>query len=194
MVNVERAPFNLHPGHRASAFYSTFPWQTPGSATAVAATDTLYLYPFYMFRPATIVSLHLRIQTGGAGSAIKSGIWANSPVSHRPLGAPLVADNTGQATTASTTTTAADITDTPLAPGWYWAGSKATGTLPVMYSVPTSNLFCSAFMGFGTSTAALVGSGISIASTYADNLPTLAGGASFTNHTGGGIPVLIFGT
>lgn len=194
MVSIQRAPVNSHPGYLPKRFYPTFVGQAPGTAAAIPAADVLYLYPFWVPRPVLVVSLHHRIQTGGAGSAIKSGIWANSPVSNKPLGAPLIADNTGQATTSSTATITADTTDKLLGPGWYWAGTKSTGTLPAMWSVPPSNPFCSYFMGFGTATDGIVGSGFSIAATYSSDLPTFAEGASFTAYTGGGIPAVYLGT
>jgi hypothetical protein len=81
--------------------------------------------------------------TGGAGSAIKVGIRANDTTNgangNKPSGAPLIADNTGVATTANNTTLTL-CTGGTLGPGVYWMGVKATGTLPTMYCLQNSEL------------------------------------------------------
>lgn len=178
-----------HPGYVTGQFYST--WFGPNTTSALAAADVLYLYPFPIFAPVTLTTLFIRVSSGGAGSAVKMGIWGDSPISHRPLGAPLIADNTGAATTGTGTITA-DITDTTLPEGWYWAGLKATGTMPTAWSLPGNNPFFPFWAG-SDSNVALVHSGLSIAATYSSDLPTLAESESFAMATQP-IPIIGFST
>lgn len=175
-----------HPGYLAGLYYPTF--RGLRAALAVAAVDVIYLYPFRLYAAVTIKTLVLRVTTGGASSAAKQAIWANSVVSMRPLGAPLIADNTGVATTGSATNAEANTTDTFLGPGWYWAGSKYQATLPSMLAVQVSNGFCGAFMGL----LSIQSVGLSFADAYANNMPTFAEGASFTEVTTS-VPIIALG-
>jgi hypothetical protein len=182
----------IHPGYKTGSFYSTWIGGADVGA-AVAAVDVIYFYPFPIFFPVTVVTLHMRVTTGGTGSSAKCAIWANSAVSNRPLGAPLIVDNTGQATTSTNSNTSADVTDTVLTPGWYWAGSKHTGTLPSMAMVPANNQTLPFFTGVNSSGAPVI-SAISFADAYANDMPTLTEGASFTNVTANAAPILVLGT
>ena len=83
----------------------------PATASAITAIDIIYFYPFVMPRSITFTNGLARVQTGGAGSSMKMGVWANSTISNRPLGAPLYKDDTGVATTASTGEGVADLVD-----------------------------------------------------------------------------------
>ena len=192
MVNIIRRYSTIvHPGYVVGNYYST--WEDHPANAAIPAADVLYFYPWRLDHRITIKSFHLRTGTGGAASAVKSGLWADSPVSHRPLGAPLIADNTGVATTGNNTTTSADITDTAVGPGWYWFGSKATGTLPTTFSVPVNHNYMGFYFGTDSTPGPLVVNNYSIADTYADALPTIAEGASFTEVTTGGVPIVHIG-
>jgi hypothetical protein len=121
------------------------------------------------------VSGALRSAVGGAGSSAKVGVWANSNLSGRPVGAPLLADNTGAATTG-TGQIALAMAGT-LNPGTYWAGTKITGTGPQLTS---ANQILGYGVPNGNTLSALC---ISFADAYANALPTLAEGASFTMVT-----------
>ena len=172
-------------------YYSTYAGP-PNTTTAVPAIDTIYFSPFQSVNPVTLTGAMIRVSTGGAGSSAKGGIWANSAVSARPLGAPLIVDNTGVATTSSSSNAALAMTGT-LAPGIYWAGTKFTGTLPQCVSITGGNLFFMAMVGIVTS-ASPVTNGLSFADTYSNNMPTMAEGASFTVVGASGIPVLYLTT
>jgi hypothetical protein len=187
--DTERASIYGLPSYVSGKYYST--WANVTGAAAVPAVDVVYFYPFQVFAPVTMKSLHARVVTAGAGSAVKVGIWANSTVSNLPLGAPIVADNTGQATTSSNSNTTSNIADTLFPPGWYWAGTKFTGTLPTMVSIPTASNFMAATMGV-SSIAALAVCGVSIADAYANDMPTLSEGAAFTVVAVAGAPVISF--
>jgi hypothetical protein len=148
----------------------------PLGVGAIGAADTLYLYPFIILQPISFTGGKLFVTTGGASSACKSGIWANSLVSNRPVGAPLFADNTGVATTSSGVEANVAFGNGSLTPGFYWMGTKSKATLPTMLA-----LIGNGIMGYmmGAKTSALA-YGLSIADTYTNNLATLAEGASFT--------------
>lgn len=165
-----------HPGYVAGLAYSTL--VARATAAAVAAVDTIYVYPFRVFFPIVVKNLYTRTTVLGAASSIKMAIWADHPTLHRPNGAPIVGDDTGQTTQTNNSTQTFDCTDTVFAPGWYWAGSKLTGTLPTMYVIDPSMTFLGYFMGQTsnlTSRALL-----SIAHAYATALPTFNGADAWT--------------
>jgi len=159
---------SLFPGYIPGKSYVMYDSST--SSSALAAIDTIYFYPFKVVAPLRFVSAAVRCDAGGAGSSVKGGIWANSPISGRPVGAPLAADNTGAATTGTGLITLA--MSGLLLPGVYWFGIKTTGTPPTMRS-------CQAAIGLapnGGSTTAFIS--LSIADTYSNSMPTLAEGAA----------------
>lgn len=180
-----------HPGYLTGRYYSTVPNQI-GSAAAPNAVDTLYLYPFAVFAPVAITSLVLRTGTGGAGSSVKTGIWANNPATNKPSGAPLIVDNTGAATTSSNTNVSISASGS-LQPGFYWMGAKFTGTLPTVSCIQAANQYMSYLMGFDTS-GLLIANAISMSDTFSNNMPTIATNQSFTVVGVGGVPAIAFGT
>lgn len=176
----------LHPGYKAGT--GTYPMiEGPVTTAAIPAADKLYLYPFILYSPITFTAGQMRVGTGGAGSSVKVGIWANSPVSNRPLGAPLFADNTGVATTSNSTNVAPALAGS-LAPGVYWSGAKFTGTLPQMVIIPGSNVIVARLAGY--SGGSLILTGLSIDDAYSNDLPTIAEGATFTALSVQSVPVL----
>lgn len=178
--------FLLHPGYIAGQYYATY----PGSLvqTTPGAVDTVFFYPVIFPHQITFTAARARIQTGGAGSSMKTGIWENYAPTMRPVGAPVAVDNTGIATTSSTTDSAITMSGTLQAGQLYWIGTKFTGTLPGMWCVPNSNAFIAWLTGLGT--GALNSASYSIASTYSNNMPTLATNASLT--VGNSLPIHIW--
>lgn len=187
-----------HPGYVSGRWYAMSDNSTTNAT--VSAADTLYFFPFQIEQPITFTSVLMRVATGGAGSSAKGGIWASSAISQRPLGVPLYADNTGVATTTSTTNVTVAIAGT-LNPGFYWYGSKYTGTLPAMQAVGASGAPPVAhwrWMGVPAASATFPSLvfGISIADTYSNNITAtnLAEGASFTVVTTASVPNAAFVT
>jgi hypothetical protein len=171
---------SLHPGYIASRRYPLA--EVGNGSAAIAAVDVIYFLPFVLKSPLTATKFSIYVATGGAASSAKFGIWANSPISIRPLGAPLVADNTGVATTSSGINADFAATAITLAPGLYWGGIKATGTLPTVIVQAPGQL--SAGQYSGVPTASLQNAVFySSADAYANSMPTFAEGASFTAHT-----------
>lgn len=170
----------VHPGSITGRFYATING-TLGSTNTVGAVDVIYFYLFMCPTDITFTGGKARTQTLGAGSSIKFGIWADSPVSHRPLGAPLFKDDVGITTQVNT----ADVTVAIGAGSIYegqplWIGSKCTGTLPAMWG--TINLQVTTSFYAGT-TGALNTTSLSFADAYANAMPTIAEGGSFTANT-----------
>ena len=161
-----------------------------GGATAIPAVDLVYLYNFPV--PAMVVtSIFQRLQTVGAGSAVKCAVWANNPATGRPMGRPLFGQNAGFDTTAGTGIKSAAM---------YWFGSKATGTLPVMTSLQTNNnaqpasrtSFASASDAINFAGAQTMG--FSVPDAYANDIMALnLKGATFTPVASSGIPVIGLG-
>lgn len=171
----------FHPGYIAGQVYPLHDGYT-NTSSAIAAADAIYLFPFTVPRVLNFASIKMRVQTAGAGSSAKTAIWANSPISHRPLGSPLFVDNTGVTTQASTTTVTTGMAAGTLTPNnIYWFGSKYTGTLPVMWN---ANLAGQLMWLTGGATA---GAHHSFADAYANDMPTFTEGASF-NVTTGAVP------
>ena len=98
-VEFEQFASVVRPPYKTGRFYAT--WEGAAGAAVVPAADTVYFYPFRISHVANVVQILLQVVTGGAGSSAKSAIYANSVISDRPVGAPLVADNVGQATATS---------------------------------------------------------------------------------------------
>lgn len=165
----------------AGKYYSPFENAVLSAGAAPGATNTIYLYPFRLALPVTVTKIVLKTGTGGAGSSVKSGIWANSPISARPIGAPLIADNTGQATTGSAAVIEVDTTDAFLPAGWYWGGTKYTGTLPTMVGFSGTGFNAGRDIGDDTSAIFSPLTGLSFADTYSNSMPTFTEGASFTD-------------
>lgn len=171
----QSAPFNPHPGYIAGRSYALF--EGYGVGLALAAVDMIYFFPFRIYRTLNFSGGNAYVVTGGAGSAIKAAIWANSPVSNRPLGAPLYKDDTGIATTASSTAVALAFGAGALAPGYYWAGVKGTGTLPVMVSTGSFTQISNYLAGVaGGSPGHTM---LRFADAYANAMPSFAEGATF---------------
>lgn len=170
-------PALSHPGYLAGRWYLTAPAQR--AAVAIGAVDTLYFYPFYIFAPVAVTALGVRSTAGGAGSSVKTGIWRNDPTVMRPSGAPVIVDDTGIATTGTgelTITTTGNLTT-----GWYWAGTKFTGTLPTMAVVNTVDGMAGAsyFMGMAAQ-AALTTNVVVFAHAYATAMPNISTAQAYT--------------
>ena len=175
----------VHPGYIPGKQYTL--WNGPVANTAMAAVDTVYFYPFYIPRTINFVSGAIRVATGGAGSSVKVGIWANSPASGAPLGAPVYVDNTGVATTGTGQITINFGVGT-LREGWVWIGIKTTGTPPTIVST-------AGVMGWAMPQRSAVSAyGLSFGDAYANAMPTLAEGASFSTLNATGVPILALNT
>lgn len=176
---------NFHPGYIAGRYYATLSSGGGGNNIPVAI-DTIYFHPMVIPRPFKFNNGAVRIGTGGAGSSIKSAIWANSAISSRPVGAPLFADNTGAATTSSNATIVLALGAGTLAPGFYWFGAKYTGTVPTVYSTSLYDTNTMYYAGHAALPSPAV-SAINYADAYANAMPTLAEGATFgasSNYVG----------
>ena len=158
------------------------------ASTAVTAVDIIYFYPFPVFAPITFTGAAIRSSVGGVGSSVKSGIWLNSAISHRPVGLPLYSDNSGPATTG-TGQIAIPMTGV-LDPGWYWFGSKFTGTLP---SIQSTNFPMGAFIPNSNLVSAL---GLSLPDAYANDIAafTIAEGSGSFSGLGTALPALQLNT
>ena len=189
-------PAVTHPGYVSGKFYSTWDGNV-GATGAPAAVDTIYLYPFFVAEDVQISSLFIRVVTAGAGSSAKAGIWANR--NGRPVGTPIVVDNTGVAT-STTGVKVFSITATTLRKGWHWVGVKFTGTLPVCTNIVGTSVLMSSRIGATTDANSVSNgatnqiSGQSFADAYANNMPDLtSSGLSDVVGAAAGIPVFGFG-
>jgi hypothetical protein len=189
-------PGSGHPGYLASKFYSTFRG-IHNTGTAMAAADTLYVYPFLVRAKLVVATLNIRVVTGGASSHLKMGLWANKYSSGsgqgRPFGAPLAAVNTGQDSSSTPTNVSAAASCT-LHPGIYWAGAKCDGTGPQCVSISSTSYEIEELAGRGTFNGSTALTGLSVAATFSSNMPTFAGSESWTDVVGNGIPIIRLGT
>lgn len=165
---------------------------------AIGAADTLILSPLVLPRGMRCKGLVYRCVTGGAGSSIKAGIWAAEIVSGawRPGGLPLRSNNTGGATTANNVDVQLDFASPVwLQPGRvYFAGIRATGTLPSMLANNSGNTYALTILGGTARTANKQGVSAVIGSeTYATDIATSnCTGATFAEITAGlAIPHLV---
>jgi hypothetical protein len=179
----------LNPGYIANRVY---PLADAANNNGVVAVDLLYFFPFRLHLPITAVAAIMRVATGGAASAVKAGIWPNSNLSMRPVGKPLLSDNSGVATTASTTNVSLTGIAGTLPAGLYWFGSKFTSaTPPTMQDITTPCQLMTMLVGgaVGGTYPSLV-TGFSIADTYANDISAtdIAEGAAFTILTATIVP------
>jgi hypothetical protein len=173
-----------HPGYMAGQTNPPYLLNpTIANAAAIAAVDTVYLWLWLPKALALATALGIRVGTGGAGSSMKLAVWANNPNTMRPTSTPLVADNTGVATTASNAFAMCAIarTFTPGTP--VWIGSKFTGTLPQATQAGAQGDGARLFAG-GISSGSSAGNciiGVSAADAFANNIGNLdLTGASFS--------------
>ena len=175
-VHVPPGPDISHPGYVSDRTYSTFDGAIAN--LAVGAADLIYFYPFRIPRRVTIIGGNAYVVTGGAGSAMKAALYANSPISSRPVGAPLVRDNTGVATATSATRVSLAFGVYTLRPGFYWAGAKWQATLPTMQTIGTAWQGLNYYMGAPTANGLNIAM-YTFADAYANAMPVLAEGAAF---------------
>lgn len=180
-----------HPGYLPGRVYGTT-LGTANTSVAIALVDTIYLYPFRIFYPVLVKTLIARVVTGGANSEIKCGVYENSGAVNQPVGAPVIAANTGYATATNNTYVTMDVTDTVLSPGWYWMGTKAKATLPTLVSVATNSQALS-MMG-STQGSTTIQNAWSFADAYAGNMRTFSAGDVLTVVGAGGPPIIDFST
>lgn len=181
---------NDHPGYRTGEYYGTYEG-AGGSATITPAIDLIYCYPYFVRENITLTALAIRVATGGTTSAFKAAIYANlrTGLRGRPTGAPLAVNNTGVATTSSTTIVDLAMAAT-ISPGVYWFAQKHSGAvLPICYSMTSNSTINSTLLGRATIAAGPI-LALSLADAYANNMPTLDGTESWAAVTTSGIPVL----
>jgi len=182
----------LHPGYGSGNFSVMWEGVVVGNV-AMAAVDIVYLYPFRIYAPLTITSIFQRVETLGAGSSVKSAVWANNYATARPTGLALLGQNAGFDTTGTGIKTAA-ISNVQLLPGVYWGGSKATGTLPMMTQInatDSSGNVASAAAQMGTSVQPV---GFSVPDAFANDIMALdLTAATFTLVSASRIPVIGLG-
>lgn len=149
-------------------------WAASGQLanTAIAAADVLIGYLWRPGRPLSITDLHLRVQTGAPGSAAKVGVWSLGGTA-RPIGTPLIFDNTAQATTAGGTLTFPNA-DGVLGDEFYFWASMYTGGTPTMTGLSLNTAEQSSIVG--GSPAQLVATSVVALTTpvtFADNIGAL---------------------
>jgi hypothetical protein len=154
---------------------------------AVTAPDVLFLNVFELHERVLLSALVQRIFTGGTGSAVKQAIWADA--GGRPIGAPLVQDAVGVATTASNAQAVGPVAG-GIGPGRLWYGAKHTGSvLPFALSIGSTYHGQARRIGRAGILANNTMTALSIASAYAAAMPTFAGGEAFGEHVTGGVAV-----
>lgn len=167
---------------------------TVGASGAVLAVDTLYGYIWAPPLPVTISALFVSVQTGGAGSSAKVGVWRVGP-NGRPIGTPLASNNTGGATTSAVAVSLSASATLPPVP-LFW-GSVFTGTLPTMFNVAGSQTESVLEIGADTPVTAIaqqVAGGLSTAFAYTGDIGALdLTAASWTDVTGNPTRVPIIG-
>lgn len=182
----------LHPGYGSGNFSVMWEGSVVGNI-AMAAVDIVYLYPFKVYAPITITSIFQRVETLGAGSSVKSAVWANNYATARPTGLALLGQNAGFDTAGTGIKTAA-ISSVRLEAGIYWGGSKATGTLPMMTQInaaDSSGNVASPTAQMGTSVEPV---GFSVPSAFANDIMALdLTAATFTLVAASRIPVIGLG-
>jgi hypothetical protein len=170
--------------HRSGLYYPMVP---SGQQTTIRVTDPdlLFLTPFELHERVPFAALGFWIVTGGTGSAVKQAIWRD--VGGRPAGAPLLADNAGVATATSSAAALAAVTGF-VGPGLFWHGAKHSGAvLPIATVYSSQDVAVLRRVGRPSLNSANTVTALSLASPYADAMPTLTGAESFGYQLTGGV-------
>lgn len=187
------AQSEAHPGLVSGRLYPIYDGVT-GTTVALPAANTLYVVPFKVPALMPVSALRFRVVTGAAGSNIKAGLYANNYVAGsgfaRPIGAPIAVCNTATPTATSNADVSCPVTTLMLTPDLiYWAAVKSDGT-PTFHAMASTDLTIERLIGRASANGNTCLTGLSIASTFADDLPTLTGAESWTEALSGGLPVV----
>ena len=138
--------------------------------------------------PLSFDRIGVRVNTGVASAVLKHGLWASDPDTQLPIGAPIVADNTGLDCSTSSSSPEVALSAT-LDPGLYWWGCKS-GHTPSMISIVNTN----SFLGwqFGRSVIGANMTGRSMSHAVATALPTLDGSETISDVAVSGVPMPYF--
>lgn len=187
-VFPEDAPTSHHPGYVAGRYYPGYPATT--ASTAIPAVDTIYFAPVRITSPLTFDRLGVRVITGVSSALLKIGLWASDPITKKPIGAPIVADDTGL--DCATSTTSPELAATAfLAPGLYWFGGKS-GHAPTLMSFLGTGGVISWDIGRSINTSMVGMLGYSMAHALAEDMPTLTGAESISDLVTSGAPMAWF--
>jgi hypothetical protein len=184
----------MHPGIITGRYYPTIKGGSTANATGIAA-DITYAYPFNLPEVVTVAELAIRIgTTAGTGSGVKMAIYANSDSTGRAIGAPLISDSGGQATTTLSSKVGYAVSPAiALNPGTYWMMQKHSGTPPSVTGISIADFSVQdqigrASINGNTALTAISKSGSGYA--YADAWPTLAGSEVWTDETAAGVAIV----
>ena len=183
---LEDPPVARHPGYIAGRWYAGYPLATT-STSALPAIDTIYFTPVLITKLFSFDQIKVNCITGAAGAILKVGLWNMDEATKKPIGAPIVADNTGLDCSVSATQPQVALSAT-LAPGRYWFGTKS-GHLPAIQSFLSSNATGSWEFGRSNGASSTQCLGLSTPSAVGDAMPTLTGAETFTDITVSGAPL-----
>lgn len=166
-----RLPPLAHPGYVTGNYYPA--WSGDVSLVdVVPAVDRLLLFPFFVASRVSTQDWYVNLVLFPGVCSIKFGLWQNR--AGRPVGPSIVS---GAVTPAAVGVSTFSGTSVNLTPGWYWAGTKFTGTLPTCVGVGSNGLLASFLAGSSVSSQALANAnqlaGLYFADAYANAMPDL---------------------
>lgn len=174
-------PTFKHIGRRSGRDYSVV--RTGGTTTATMTSDLIYFYPFAVDMLTTLAGIGAKIVT--ANGSIKFAIYNNSYDSSTiglPIGAPVIANNTGYTPTGNNEYAFSPMT-TFLYPGMYWAAAVGNGAMACISLATTYEIEYQMGRTNHSSNVPIIAMTASYA--FADAFPTLVGTESFTDTTTG---------
>lgn len=139
-----------HPGRGAGRSWPVMPGQTVGATQLLPSADDLFLVPLAANNfTAPIKSVQVYCTTGGgAGAALKAGIWRLDMAAGRPTGTPLAYNNAGAAATGTgLITIPLNVDFSHVLSGAYAVGiiGASASPLPTLIAQPNGD---GAFIGF----------------------------------------------
>ena len=163
--------------------------------SVVVTADVGYAWRWRVKRDLVLAALGSRTITGGAGSAIKVGLWADNPATLRPIGLPLTSNNVGAATTANNTTVMPTVGPRVLRWGEHvWILGVWSATAPTVVSV--NNTVIDGLEAMGLALGSTVGAhptGISTPVTFTNDIGELdLTAAIWSNVLTTNMPVFLF--
>ena len=174
-------PDSPHPGYIAGRPVPIFGGNT---ATNNIAADRIYMMPFVPEADITITGFGLWLVAGSGATGIKGAVYANrysGTGKARAFGAPLVADNTGVATTASGAEVVITLAQALKRGVTYWHALKSNSGTPTFTCSGTTSLAGGRLVGTSSVSSANATS-VSIDQAYATAFPTLDGSETWTDR------------
>lgn len=173
-------PDAAHPGYITGRYYPIFGGNT---STNNIAANIIYMMPFIPEFDISVQDMAVWLVVGTGATGAKGAIYANKysgTGKARAFGAPLSADNTGQATTATGAKVTFPVTAALKKGIAYWCGMKVDSGTPTYTCAGTTSLNGARFIGKSDVTSSNMVA-VTTPHAYATDWPTFNGSETWAD-------------